>query len=542
MWTQLVSTFRDYCAKIDVDISKDIIEEFILRVLDDSDNLILSGYEMIDDHGLKPEEYAWYSFVKNQAEECSQLYSFIAAISASNITKQALFFVGDSEPNFSGLNVYLDSPIVFALLGMDDEARTMSYKKLVGDMIHAGCNVQVLDNDFQEVDGIITRAATWATSAEYDIRKANNAARFFHDSRMSETEITEFCENLESYLNKLSIAVKSTNYDVYQDKFQEDENTLFEMIKSKYSEQGRHLSDDQERSILVDVRSIVMVYRERQGQASTRIETSKHLMLTSNNAIANISKQYESNRSIQAGHIPACISADLFGTILWLSSPLQMAEYHKYKLLADCYRFLRPNRIMLDKYIQSLDEARAIDEIDEKKYLFLRTHPVVLDSLMNITRGDYARFNSNTYLEVYADIEARAMKKYDDEVIAHRQTLAERDADKKTIRELNSRIEALENTERERKQRSFSKRVKILWIIITALFCVVPCFVVTIVIEIIPSMLPSIFSGVTKSTVICTAVLVAATSVIGILNEKGKAWCHRLAERCVTRWDSTHDK
>ena len=48
---------------------------------------------------------------------------------------------------------------------------------------------------------------------------------------------------------------------------------------------------------------------------------------------ANVSKKYESNRSIQSGHIPACISVDLFGAILWLNNPLQMQEYQKQKLV-----------------------------------------------------------------------------------------------------------------------------------------------------------------------------------------------------------------
>ena len=77
----------------------------------------------------------------------------------------------------------------------------------------------------------------------------------------------------------------------------------------------------------------------------------------------------------------------------------------------DCYAFLKPDAEMLDKYIRSLDEARNADVIDEKTFLFLRTHKVVLDSLMDITKGDYARFNSNTYLEVYEDIQEKTQKK-----------------------------------------------------------------------------------------------------------------------------------
>ena len=101
------------------------------------------------------------------------------------------------------------------------------------------------------------------------------------------------------------------------------------MVKARYSEQGYDLSQEREESIKVDVRSIIMIYRERQGQTATKLQNAKHIMLTSNNAIANVSKKYESNRSINSGHIPACISADLFGAVLWLDSPMQMLEYQK---------------------------------------------------------------------------------------------------------------------------------------------------------------------------------------------------------------------
>lgn len=364
----------------------------------------------------------WHSFIKEQGQLQTEVYSFVAALSASNITKQAIFHAGETATDYSDLHVYLDSPIIFALLGMDDTSRTESYKQLVADMLKARCSVHVLDHNFQEVDSIIARAAGWATNTLYDLRKANDAARFFHDSQMDETEISEFCDNIEAKLNELGITVKETAYDVFQDKFQEDEICLFDMVKAQYLDHGYELSQEKQDRIRIDVQSIIMIYRERQGQTATRLQNAKHIMLTSNNAIANVSKKYESNKSLQSGHIPACISADLFGAILWLGSPMQLLEYQKKKLLADCYAFLKPDKVMLDKYIQSLDEARNADAIDEKKFLFLRTHKVVLDSLMDITKGDYARFNSNTYLEVYDGIQERSLKKYNDEAAAHAQT------------------------------------------------------------------------------------------------------------------------
>ncbi|MBE5780185.1 MAG: hypothetical protein E7331_12775 [Clostridiales bacterium] len=542
LWSRLVEGFVTHCQNTDTDISSLNANEFILSVLDGTDEKILSGEKSETDKGMLPEEYAWYSFVKEQGESGTNLYSFISALSACNITKQALFFAGKTSADYSGLHIYLDSPIIFALLGMDESSRTDSYKTLVKDMQEAKCSIHVLDHNFQEVDGIIARASGWATDTQYDLRKANNAARFFHDSQMNQEQITEFCENIETRLNELGITVKTTNYDIYQDKFQEDEKCLFDMVNERYLDRGYELTKEKENSIRIDIRSIIMIYRERQGQTATRLQNAKHIMLTSNNAIANVSKKYESNRSTQSGHIPACISADLFGAILWLDSPMQMLEYHKQKLLADCYAFLKPDKTLLDKYIQSLDEARNADAIDEKKFLFLRTHKVVLDSLMDITKGDYARFNSNTYLEVYEDITAKSQKQYHDEIAAHNATkeklqnmeknsAMEKKETDKIIKELLSRITVMEENEAKRQEHVLDIKVSIFGWLATLILIGIPYLIVVVIIEIIKTQ----YTTISWSSIYGIIACIIATAIAGCLFAFGRKWCLKKVRHFLTR-------
>ena len=547
-WDQLIHNFELYCKEKAIDFSSVSISDFILDILDETEDVIFTSDITDDEQSTPPMEYAWYSFVKNEAEEKTDLYDFIAAISASNITRQALFFDGETKADYSDLHVYLDSPIVFALLGMADASRTDSYKKLISDMLKVSCNIHVLDHNFQEVEGIINRAASWANSTAYDLRKANNAARFFHDSRMNDTEITEFCESIEDKLNELGITVKKTSYDIFQDKFQEDEGRLFDMVKKRYLEHGYELLAEKEESIRIDVRSITMVYRERQGQTATRLQNAKHIMLTSNNTIANVSKKYESNLSIYSGHIPACISADLFGAILWLNNPIQMQEYQKQKLLADCYAFLKPNKALIDKYIQSLDDARAADKIDEKKFLFLRTHKVVLDSLMDITQGDYARFNSSTYLEVYEDIQSKANKKYSDEAAAHEQTKNEledvkaRASEKskeqdQTIQELRQKVQSLEDEKRRDKEITFERKVRLWGWVATIILIGIPYLILTVVLEVIKSLYIAInnVTDVSWYSIAWIAGGVIVTAIIAVLFSKGKAMCFKMVRKFLQR-------
>lgn len=556
MWSKLIYVFNEYCMLNEIAGSKDELEMKVLSAIDNTDEVILSNDKTDPTVGMSEFDFAWYSFVREQAESENELFDFITALCASNITKQALFYSGAEGGEYRGLNVYLDSPMVFALLGMDSHERECSYRLLVDNMRKAGCVIQVLDHNYKEIEGIITRAAGWAVSTQYDIRKANNVARFFHDSQMEQQEITEFCSSIETKLNDLGIVIKTTEYDVYQDQFQEDETTLYNMIQEKYTDQQLALLPEKEESIKVDVRSIVMIYRERRGQVAVRVGECKHIMLTTNNAIANVCKKYESNKSINSGHIPACISADLFGAILWLSSPVEMMNYQRKKVLADCYDFLKPSKTLIEKYVSSLENARKMGEIDEKTYLFMRTHPIVLDTLMNITRGDYARFHDRTYLEVYDTIVAQSEKKYEDEALAHENTkeeLAEERKEKgkliqrleemqtsnfhntevlnEKIHQLEEKVQEGEKREKDRMEKEVSRKSTILGNILAIIMFGIPYIILLAVAEILKGK----FAEISWVSIATVGVLILMATVVGLLFSKGRKLCIKFVRKQIEK-------
>ena len=243
LWKELINEFKEFCNKKEIEVNEQHIEENIVSAIDNTDEIILSNDKLDEKESVDGFEYAWYSFVREEANANEKMFNFITALCASNITGQAIFYSGKEGEDYSGLNVYLDSPMIFALLGMDSNERESSYKLLVENMKKLNCNVMVLDHNYREVEGIITRAVGWALSTGYDIRKANNAARFFHDSQMTQEEITEFCGQIETKLNLLGIVKKDTDYDMLLDKFQEDEfDSLF--AKFYYSFNGKEPRDD----------------------------------------------------------------------------------------------------------------------------------------------------------------------------------------------------------------------------------------------------------------------------------------------------------
>ncbi|PKL27829.1 MAG: hypothetical protein CVU90_15760 [Firmicutes bacterium HGW-Firmicutes-15] len=544
-WAQMNESFKHFCKKNDYSVSEYNIDERILDSINQQDEDIILNEDLEVPQESDSFDFAWHEFLTTAAKDSPEIFDFIVAISASNIMKQAVFFTGDGRETFRGLNVYLDSPYVFALLGMDSLERKESCKYLFDRMLEAGCNVQIFDHNLNEINGILSRAGSWATSPHYSLDKANNAARYFHDLQMDEQLIAEYCESVEDKLSKLGMTIKKTDYDTYEDKFQENEKQIFKMIEEKYQKYGKLINEDIRNSILVDVRSIIMVYRERRGQTSTRIQSSRDILITLNNVVADVSKKYESNQSNDAGHIPAGISSDVFGAVLWLFSPADLMQYQKKQLLADCYIALRPNRTMLKKYVESLERARSAGEIDDKKYLFLRSHSVVNDALMNVTKGNYARFNDRTYLEVYDEIQAISEKKYYDELVSHKLTQeelyklqqekdeqnrkaeTERLEKEKKIDELANEVGNLKSSMEQKEKIEFEKKVNQLGWLWTGSLIGLPYLILMAILQISIS----VYTDFSLFSILNVFALVLLTLIFGYLEKKGKACCFKWAEK-----------
>ena len=493
---------------------------------------ILEKYGHSDDYSNSTEsdayKFSWFKYVAYLSQENKKLYDFVAALSLSAAIKDALFYTDIANTDYNGLHVYLDAPMIFALLGFDTPERQSAYEALVRQMYKVGCSIHVFFHNYQEFTGILENGAIKAISSDYDMSKASKAARFFHDSQMSEQEITEFIGDTEAKLNNMHVTISQTKYDMLEDRFQEDEGVLFDMIKHGYVENSRLFQREIEESIRIDVRSIIMIYRARGAITSNTIPACGHILLTTNNLIANVSKKYESNKSVNFGHIPACISADFFGAVLWLNSPAKMLNYKRKQLLADCYLFQQPTRKMISDYVRTIEKARDSGELDDKKFLFLRAHPMVRDALMNILKGDYARFSSDTWKEVYEKIQEKAEKKFFDEEAAHNQTSEQLEDSKVKIislqnenSRLEERIQSLEDEQKKEKEAQLDKKCSMLGLLFSCLIFGVPYIIILTLIELIKTQF-TVFSWLSFWG---TAGLLIIPLILSVIFTKCRKWC-----------------
>lgn len=151
---------------------------------------------------------------------------------------------------------------------------------------------------------------------------------------------------------------------------------------------------------------------------------------------------------------------------------------------------------------------------------------------MDITQGDYARFNSNTYLEVYDDIQSKAQKRYRDEAASHEQTRKELEDVKaraikessekdQAIQKLVERVQSLEDAQQRSAERAFEKKVNIWGWVSTLIIAGIPYVVLIVGIEIAKTKL----TDISWKSAYGIAGAVIATAIVGLLFTKTKKLC-----------------
>lgn len=471
--------------------SKEEVKRLIFDFVDKYDDRVL--YNNIEDIPISNNVflYHWCNYVIELTDNNKRLSEFFIGLCFGNLIKNALFYTSEAASSFSNLTIYLDTPMIFAVMGMDTPEREKSYKTLLTKAAKIGMSIRVFDHNFEEAKGIMERASRWAISSQYEQSRANKVAQFFYESGMDAEDIDEYIHDFEQQLNSKGIVKEETTYRMEENAFQADEKHLFDEIKQEYGTRSLKYNSEAEydNSIQTDVRSLVMIQRKRAGAYSTDLNAARCVFITTNGVVAKVSKDYTLSNELTKDKIPTAITADMFGTLLWLNYP-DKNDYVEQKLLADCKALLKASPQMIARFNLELDKAykKKDSDLTEEKFLFLRSHPIVQTFLLDATSGDYTQFDTNTWRSVYDRIVASAQfdgeKKYTEEKSEHEKTKGELQQAKDIIESKSENEKRLNEIILQQQEEFSSKRAYMLTILIYA----VPYLVLSLAIIFVQSL------------------------------------------------------
>lgn len=322
-------------------------------------------------------------------------HALTSLVCLQNITKMT--------GSLKDVEIYLDAPIVFNLLDLNDSSNYHLAKELMQLLKDNGAKFRMFEHNYNEVVGTLTDARDRLATHNYDLRKSSRLLKMAHRDGMSSIQIDmkigEFAELMTRW-DIETIGRPSLN-EGYNDI---DVITLRNIIEDVYTRKGtRSLFWNELNMLETDLDSITYIYRLRGNLACTSLKNSKAILLTTNRVISTASHDRRINVINHA--IPAC-STDIFlSTILWTNYPGTNGDLNQKLLMSECYNSIELDDQLMLQFYDQIAKKRSEGTISEAQYLQATTSRVALEILADKTLNDINAYTDRTATEVLEIIE-----------------------------------------------------------------------------------------------------------------------------------------
>ena len=421
-------------------------------------------------------------FIGNAFRAEPQLFKFIVNLSIGHALSSTILFNDFNQyaGKFKKLSLFLDTPFIFNLLGINGIHKKSLAEELVSILKNEGVKIYILEITNKEVTSNLEEALKLLEKGKKDPTKGPLTFRACLDNGFNENDVEQMLLGLPEIFSKLGIGHDDVpSYDEFRE-FQIDEEKLYNTIIEAYgldkpkpecnpeddnsSDEKDEKEDKINNTIFRDVQVLSGVYRYRLGNNPKTLKDCKYLFITTNSSLAYASRKFERFENGKKYSLPTCLTDVFLGTLIWLHSPAQVETFSEKKIITDCYAALKPDEKIIAKYLDDVEKLKDKGEISQDNYILLRTHRAAINILENKTLGDINEFKPDTTEEILAEllkqIKSEEREKYLAEQSEHDKTQAELDAEK--AKHINA-IGLLEKKEQEdiQSQLERNKRIRI---------------------------------------------------------------------------------
>jgi hypothetical protein len=298
-------------------------------------------------------------------------------------------------------NCYLDSPILFEISGVNGKIRKRAYIDFLKLLTNSGIRLSVFEHNYDEFFETFHNSFTWVDNPNYDQSKASRATKYFMDNNFSGVDIQDFINKVKREIKDLGISIWPTPNPNENIRYQIDVNELEKMIKLRY-EQGNWFFNENEINLTIqrDIESFEAIYKLRKYNKPRSLSDVEHIMVTTNNTLANIAKEFNSKIG-NSQIIPVLIIDLALGSLVWVTSiPKIIEDFAKAKMIGKAISVIEPSDKLLsalrDKVLQEKNRGTIAED---ESYLLLQTQQSRL-LLMKYTLGDITRIDNRTPFEI----------------------------------------------------------------------------------------------------------------------------------------------
>lgn len=406
-WHRVISNFRAYAAAFNTSLSEKQAESAFINFVSEYDGEILlasnssSVLEFLpasDNH-----RYLVNRFVAHEGQVKSADFDFIVEMAMGHALASTIlnWEMIEAPECLDGLNIYVDTPLLFELFGIADDSCTAAFKELINLLKGQGARLFVFNHNMDEFSEILDNAKCWIGNVQYDPSIASRTARFIVDNRWSVADVDFVLRSVDNILNEYGINRRSTNYAARLDEYQIDEEALKRYIVERYGQNPRFDYREKEKTIIRDIQSISTIHRLRKDHRSVRLGDANSIFMTNNRSLIAVSKRFEREElNFPNNAIPICLSDTLIGTVAWIESPTIGKRFSVKRIISHSLSAVQPCQELIKRFCAELEKRLEQGGISSEEYTALVADPLAREILAEATHNIPQRYQADSTEEI----------------------------------------------------------------------------------------------------------------------------------------------
>lgn len=491
----LVSFLLEYLHKNNYKTNKNDTESLLTKHIEESLS-VLGNPQYRTTQLNSVEQYLLDSFVKEIKANNVEYYQIYKNILIGRLL--ATFIVTNTnvvDKNVTVLDkliLYLDTGVVFRLLGLDNYSTDSEYIDMINTLQGLGAKIKIFRHVYDEVYDIIAGSKYWISNYHlYSPVNASRVSEYFISNKYSVEQIDEFLLKLEDRFKDFNIEIEEANIDYNEpDALGVYEENIFKAIKEQYTLTGGY-QENKEDTYRIDAKSIYSIHKLRKGKKYRKISDAGYILITTNRGIAKVARECASSGN---NGIAYAITDAYLSLLLFFSYPNYSDETNMRFLIPTAYHAFRPSKDLLAKMESVLREMKDKGVMSESQVFSWISNVALGEEVLAITNNNPDLFDESVPEKIIEKIKNDAsddIKKNKEEAEkriqkANRQSeeafrlYVEADDKKKSlIKELNEKdkkqIEYLTLQKKNIETKATRKVVVFKWVFVSMLFLVIAC-------------------------------------------------------------------
>jgi len=311
---------------------------------------VLDGDSLIGGQNIKIQQKIADFFVQAENENPED-FEILKSILFGKVIAYSFLNFGnnDKTAKINNLKVYLDTNIIFSILGYHSESYNKSALEMITILKNAGIKLMIFEFTLNEV--LYKLENYWQEYDNYSISIPVDSIYFTLKSKgYTKSEVVSLIEGFEDELLKFNIDI-DYNFEI-QDLLDNDVRNIFPKLN------GRKINKP---TVVVehDAAAIIAIKKLR-GNTKTRIlEKSRYIFITADSILVNFNKNISRD-----SYIPEVVQGSYLTSIFWMRGVGDSGNIFAHDFLAQYSRHEMISRKLWEKFI---NQVRAIEARDHTR-------------------------------------------------------------------------------------------------------------------------------------------------------------------------------